>query len=67
MPGSGEISPIINVLMRFYEFQSGHVLLDGGYSRLQSGRAEKNIGLVFTGSLPLSRDFQVQYRHVPRH
>jgi len=44
--GSGK-SSIINVLMRFYEFQSGRVLLDGvdirGYSQEE---LRKNIGLV---------------------
>ena len=44
--GSGK-SSIINVFMRFYEFQSGRVLLDGvdirDYSQTE---LRKNIGLV---------------------
>ena len=44
--GSGK-SSIINVLMRFYEFQSGRVLLDGVDIRNYSQEElRKNIGLV---------------------
>ena len=44
--GSGK-SSIINVLMRFYEFQSGRVLLDDVDIRNYSqGELRKNIGLV---------------------
>ena len=44
--GSGK-SSIINVLMRFYEFQSGRVLLDGVDIRKYSQEElRKNIGLV---------------------
>ena len=44
--GSGK-SSIINVLMRFYEFQSGHVLLDDVDIRNYSQEElRKNIGLV---------------------
>lgn len=44
--GSGK-SSIINVLMRFYEFQSGRVLLDGVDIRDYSqAELRKNIGLV---------------------
>ncbi|MGT2895057.1 ABC transporter ATP-binding protein [Streptococcus entericus] len=44
--GSGK-SSIINVLMRFYEFQSGRVLIDGTDIRQYSQEAlRRNIGLV---------------------
>ena len=44
--GSGK-SSIINVFMRFYEFQSGRVLLDGVDIRDYSqAELRKNIGLV---------------------
>ena len=44
--GSGK-SSIINVLMRFYEFQSGRVLLDGVDIRdFRQEELRKNIGLV---------------------
>ncbi|WP_438059218.1 ABC transporter ATP-binding protein [Streptococcus ruminicola] len=44
--GSGK-SSIINVFMRFYEFQSGQVLLDGKDIRDYSKKAlHKNVGLV---------------------
>ncbi|MEE1326723.1 MAG: ABC transporter ATP-binding protein [Streptococcus sp.] len=44
--GSGK-SSIINVFMRFYEFQSGQVLLDGVDIRKYSKEAlDKNVGLV---------------------
>lgn len=44
--GSGK-SSIINVFMRFYEFQSGQVLLDGKDIRDYSKKAlPKNVGLV---------------------
>ncbi|MCP9056953.1 ABC transporter ATP-binding protein [Streptococcus infantis] len=44
--GSGK-SSIINVLMRFYEFQSGRVLLDGvDIRKYRQEELRKNIGLV---------------------
>ena len=44
--GSGK-SSIINVLMRFYEFQSGQVLLDGvDIRKYRQEELRKNIGLV---------------------
>ena len=52
--GSGK-SSIINVFMRFYEFQSGRVLLDGVDIRDYSqAELRKNIGLVLPGTLSLS-------------
>ncbi|MCO4511934.1 ABC transporter, ATP-binding/permease protein [Streptococcus infantarius subsp. infantarius] len=48
--GSGK-SSIINVFMRFYEFQSGQVLLDGKDIRDYSKKAlHKNVGLVLQES-----------------
>ena len=49
-------SSIINVLMRFYEFQSGRVLLDGVDIREYSQEELRKTSVWFYRTLPLSWD-----------